>query len=55
MANVIVIILLVISIGLACVYIHRSRKKGINCIGCPYAASCSGKSDCGENGEDINK
>ena len=42
MANVIVIIILIACVGGACHYIYKSRKRGIKCIGCSCAKSCSG-------------
>ncbi|MDO5154724.1 MAG: FeoB-associated Cys-rich membrane protein [Eubacteriales bacterium] len=47
MANVIIIVILIILIGSACYYIWKNKKKGIKCIGCPYANSCGG--GCGGN------
>lgn len=37
----IVIVILAVVIGLALAYIIRSKKKGIQCIGCPDSASCA--------------
>ncbi|MCR5331799.1 MAG: FeoB-associated Cys-rich membrane protein [Lachnospiraceae bacterium] len=42
-ANIVIIIILLAMIGGACVYIHKEKKKGRHCIGCPYAASCPKK------------
>lgn len=42
MANVVVVLILIILIGSACMYIYKSKKRGVNCIGCPYSQSCSG-------------
>ena len=42
MANIIIIIILIGCVGWACYYIYSNRKKGVKCIGCPYAKSCSG-------------
>ncbi|MBE6946792.1 MAG: FeoB-associated Cys-rich membrane protein [Ruminococcaceae bacterium] len=34
-------------IGSALLYVYRSKKKGIKCIGCPNGAKCSGNcSEC---------
>ena len=41
MADLIIILILAACVGGACYYIHKSRKKGIKCIGCPYSNSCS--------------
>ncbi len=42
MVNVIIILILAACVGGACYYIYKNRKKGVKCIGCPYAQSCSG-------------
>ena len=49
MENFIVIAILCIIIGCAIAYIIKEKKKGVKCIGCPYAKECSGK--CGMNKE----
>jgi len=37
-------------VGLVILYIHRSKKKGVKCIGCPDGAKCSGNcSGCSGN------
>jgi hypothetical protein len=38
-----IIAVVVMIIGLAVWYIHRSKKKGVKCIGCPSGGTCSGK------------
>lgn len=35
----------------AIIYLIRQKKKGVKCIGCPYAKGC-GKSDCNCSGSD---
>ena len=49
MENVIVIIVLAVTIGLAAGYIYKAKKSGKKCIGCPDSGcSCKGgKSSCG--------
>jgi len=42
MQNLIVIVIVALILGSACFYIRREKKKGIKCIGCPDAATCSG-------------
>ncbi len=42
MDNIIVIALLVIVIGLASLYIYKSKKSGKKCIGCSESCNCSG-------------
>lgn len=41
LANVILIVLLVVIVGSAVRYIHKEKKRGVHCIGCPSAGSCS--------------
>ena len=41
MANVIAIIVIVLAVGGALLYIRKEKKKGVRCIGCPSAGSCS--------------
>ena len=38
----IVIAVIAVIVGLVVWYIHRSKKNGIKCIGCPDAKTCSG-------------
>jgi hypothetical protein len=51
-----VIIAVVIAIlGFAVWYIHRAKKKGAKCIGCPEGGHCSGKcADCAMAGKEKN-
>lgn len=42
MANIIIVIILLLVVGSACFYIWKNKKKGIKCIGCPYAEACGG-------------
>lgn len=37
-------------VGAALAYIIRSRKNGVQCIGCPHAKSCTSCSHTKENG-----
>lgn len=53
MENILVIAIIILIIGLATAYIVKSKKKGIKCVGCPYAETCSknaekGSCDCGK-------
>ena len=41
-ANIIVILVLALIVGAAILYIRKHSKKGVKCVGCPYASSCSG-------------
>ena len=42
--NIILVVVLVAIIGLAVLYIYKSKKAGAVCIGCPYAKQCGKKS-----------
>lgn len=48
-ADVIVLLIVIAVVGAASLYIYKNRKKGVKCIGCPYANSCSG--GCGGSGK----
>ncbi len=48
MTNAIVILAVAVMIGLAVGYVWKERKRGVNCIGCPDGATCSGS--CGSCG-----
>ncbi len=39
--NIILIVVLVVVLFVAIMYIVRQKKRGIRCIGCPHAGSCS--------------
>ena len=43
-ADYVVLAVIVAILGLVIFYIHRAKKKGVKCIGCPDGASCGG--DC---------
>ena len=47
MENFIIIAVVAVIIGLAVCYIHKEKKRGVKCIGCPSGCSCSGS--CGGN------
>lgn len=44
MVNIIVTVILCVIVGSAGVYIHKSRKRGVKCIGCPDANVCAARS-----------
>lgn len=55
MADIIAIAVLLILIGAAAWYVHRERRRGAKCIGCPSGCSCSSKArgscrGCGHHG-----
>ena len=49
--------IIVVILGFAISYIHKAKKKGIKCIGCPDGAKCAGNcagcsgNCCGHNHE----
>ena len=40
LATIIAVIVLVAVVFLAGRYIYREKKRGVKCVGCPYAGSC---------------
>lgn len=46
MADVILILVLAVIVGAAILYIRKEKKKGVKCIGCPYAATCGKNGGC---------
>ncbi len=40
MENFIVIAVIVVILGCAIGYIVKAKKKGVKCVGCPYAETC---------------
>ncbi len=50
MENIIILAILVIIIGTAIAYLVKAKKRGVKCVGCPYAEQCASKSsDCNCN------
>ena len=45
MANLILIAVIALIVGLASGYIYKEKKRGVKCIGCPEGCSCNG--NCG--------
>lgn len=43
MINLVLTLVLGVIIGGAGMYIYKAKKKGLDCIGCPSAKTCSGK------------
>ena len=51
MVDLIVAGIIVVMVTLAVRYIVKEKKKGVKCIGCPYARECAAKRNgagCGE-------
>ena len=49
-ADLIVIAVILAVIGFSLWYICRSRKKGLQCVGCPDAKNCGSKGRCSSCG-----
>jgi len=43
MENYIIVLVVILILGCAAGYIRKQKKKGVHCIGCPDAGSCSGQ------------
>ena len=43
MDNILVILVVALIVGLAVLYIHKQKKHGVKCIGCPNGCSCPKK------------
>ena len=55
LVNVFLVIIIVIIVGVASLYIYKSKKAGVACIGCPYAKECASKKKCNsQNGGGCN-
>ena len=55
LVDIILVIVLVALVGLACLYIYKSKKAGAVCIGCPYAKECANKGNCPSKSNDNDK
>ena len=43
MEDIIIIVIIAASVGLAGWYVYKAKKSGKKCIGCPEGCSCSAK------------
>lgn len=43
MTDIIVAGILIVILGIAIAYILKEKKKGVKCIGCPFAETCSSR------------
>ena len=43
--DILIIAVIVLILGSAIYFLHRAKKKGIKCVGCPDSSTCSG--NCG--------
>ncbi|GEM_PF-1028900 len=46
MDNILVILVIALIVVLAVLYIHKQKKHGVKCIGCPNGCSC--QKSCGD-------
>ncbi len=44
--DIVISIILIVVLGGAAAYVIRAKKKGVKCVGCPYAKECGGKCSC---------
>lgn len=45
MSDFIVAGIIVLIVVAALLYIHKEKKKGVKCIGCPFADTCASKNN----------
>ena len=50
MTDLILLVVLIVICGAAAGYIYKAKKRGVKCIGCPSANTCSGKGKAPCNG-----
>lgn len=43
MANIAVVAVIAVIVGFAVRFIIKEKKRGVKCVGCPYAESCASK------------
>lgn len=43
MADIIIIAVVILIVGLAAGYVYKAKKKGAKCIGCPESCNCGSK------------
>lgn len=46
MVNLILAAVLVVIVGAAVAYIIKEKKRGVKCVGCPYAEQCAKRGKC---------
>lgn len=55
LVNIFLVIIIAIIVGVASLYIYKSKKAGAACIGCPHAKECTSKKKCNsQNGGGCN-
>ena len=51
MTNFVVAGMILLIFGLASTYIYKEKKRGVKCIGCPSAGTCTSGCGCGSRAE----
>jgi hypothetical protein len=46
LVNIFLVVIIAVIVGVAALYIYKSKKAGAACIGCPYAKECASKKKC---------
>ena len=46
MSNVIVALGVLAIVATAALYVYRAKKRGVKCVGCPYAKKCGTEGGC---------
>lgn len=46
MVNAVILLVVAAIVGGAVFYIRREKKRGVKCVGCPYAKTCGGNCGC---------
>lgn len=46
LVNIFLVVIIAVIVGVASLYIYKSKKAGAACIGCPYAKECASKKKC---------
>ena len=46
LVNIFLVVIIAVIVGVAALYIYKSKKAGVACIGCPYAKECASKKKC---------
>lgn len=47
LTEIIALVVLLAVVGFACWYIIKEKKRGVKCVGCPYAESCASRKNGG--------
>lgn len=55
MLDFLIVVALIVVIGGILYYLHRERKKGHSCVGCPYAGECGKAQEGGCSQDSANR